>query len=251
MKIKFALIYNFVLLLSLCLSTSVFAEATGNRYNLPRDYTGEVSSAKAYLLAVANEDDDKRHGDRKHHKHHNKDDNDVIIIDVRTVEEHVAGHPEDSFNIPYPHIQGRPNRTEPVYIGQNPKDFYDYVAAQFPDRDTPILTLCRTGFRSVLAANILANPAEWVPEYKAAKEAGMDVPAGYTNVRNIWEGFIGNYKTFTDPNDGVTYDLDLDNDGAITDVDRDGWANYQGLPVSLEIEDDRIYQPYSYLYPGL
>jgi len=252
MKIKFAFVYTIIFLLGLSVSTSVLAEATGNRYNLPRDYAGEVSSAKAYLLAIADEDDDDKHHKKgKRHKHHDEDDNDVIIIDVRTIEEHVAGHPEDSFNIPYPHIQSRPNITEPVYIGQNPKDFYDYVAAQFPDRSIPILTLCRTGFRSVLAANILANPGEWVPEYKAAKEAGMDVPAGYTNVRNIWEGFIGNHKTLTDPNDGVTYNLDLDNDGAITDADRDGWAHYQGLPVSFEIEDDRIYQPYSYLYPDL
>jgi rhodanese-related sulfurtransferase len=249
MKTKFAFIFNIIFLLSLGISASAFAEATGNRYNLPRDYTGEVSSAKAYLLAIADEDGDKHHRKGKRHEH-DGDDNDVIIIDVRTVEEHVAGHPKDSFNIPYPHIQGRPNKTDPVYIGQNPKDFYDYVAVQFPDRNIPILTLCRTGYRSVLAANILANPAEWVPEYKAAKEAGMDVPAGYTNVRNIWEGFIGNYKTFTN-DDGETFNLDLDNDGAFTDADKDGWANYQGLPVSLKIEEDRIYQPYSYLYPDL
>lgn len=250
MKIKFAFVSTILLLLSFIFSTSVFAEATGNRYNLPRDYAGEVSSAKAYLLAVADDDDDD-HKKGKHNKHN--EDDDVTIIDVRTVEEYVAGHPEDSFNIPYPHIQSRPNRTDPVYIGQNPKDFYDYVAAQFPDRDTPILTLCRTGFRSVLAANILANPGEWVPEYKDAKEAGMDVPAGYTNVRNIWEGFVGNHKTITETTDGVSVELalDLDNDGAITDADRDGWSNYQELPVSMEIEDDLIYQPYSYLYPDL
>lgn len=156
-------------LLSIFIHQTAFAEATGNRYNLPRDYHSEVSSAEAYVLTnveheYRDRDDEDHHGDRDRSK--------TIILDVRTIEEYVAGHPRKSYNIPFPHIQSRPNRDD--YIGQNPKDFFDYVASKFPDRDTPLLTLCRTGYRSVLAANILANPAEWVPEY-----AGMDI-AGYT-----------------------------------------------------------------------
>ena len=223
-------------LLSLFLTQSAFAEATGNRYNLPRDYKSEVSSAEAFVLTNV-EHEYKDHDDKDHHAgdKHGK----TIIIDVRTVEEYVAGHPRKAHNIPFPHIQSRPNNSD--YIGQNPKDFYDYVAAKFPDRDTPILTLCRTGYRSVLAANILANPSAWVPEY-----ADMDMP-GYTNVRNIWEGFVGNTKTFTDL-DGNTFDLDVNNDGLITDADRDGWSNYQGLPYSLKLKKQRLYLPYLDLY---
>ena len=41
-----------------------------------------------------------------------------------------------------------------------------------PDKDTPIYTLCRTGMRSVSSGNRLTD-------------------AGYTNFRNIWEGFVG------------------------------------------------------------
>ena len=44
----------------------------------------------------------------------------------------------------------------------------------FPDKkNTHILTLCRTGYRSVQAANLLTA-------------------AGYKQVPNIWEGFVGN-----------------------------------------------------------
>ncbi len=223
-------------LLSLFLYQSAFAEATGNRYNLPRDYKSEVSSAEAYVLTNV-EHEYRDHDDKDHHA--GIDRKKTTIIDVRTVEEYVAGHPRKSHNIPFPHIQSRPNR--PDYIGQNPKDFYDYVAAKFPDRDTPLLTLCRTGFRSVLAANILANPSAWVPEY-----AGMDMP-GYTNVRNIWEGFVGNPKIFTDV-DGNNFEMDVNNDGLITDADRDGWSNYQGLPYSLKLKKKRLYLPYLDLY---
>lgn len=223
-------------LLSIFLCQTAFAEATGNRYNLPRDYKSEVSSAEAYVRTnveheYRDRDDTDNHGDSDKTK--------TVIIDVRTVEEYTAGHPRKSYNIPFPHIQSRPNRDN--YIGQNPKDFYDYVAATFPDRDTPILTLCRTGYRSVLAANILANPSAWVPEY-----AGMDMP-GYTNVRNIWEGFVGNPKTYTDLDDN-SFQLDVNNDGLITDADRDGWSNYQGLPYSLKLKKKRLYLPYLDLY---
>lgn len=223
-------------LLSLFLSQSAFAEATGNRYNLPRDYKSEASAAEAYVLTNVEHEYKDRDDDDKHEEH---DRQKTIIIDVRTVEEYVAGHPRKSHNIPFPHIQSRPNRAN--YIGQNPKAFYDYVSAKFPDPDTPLLTLCRTGYRSVLAANILANPSAWVPEY-----ADLDMPR-YTNVRNIWEGFVGNPKMYTDI-DGDDSPMDVNNDGAITDADRDGWSNYQGLPYSLKLKKKRLYLPYLDLY---
>ncbi|MDH5369631.1 MAG: hypothetical protein OEW99_06380, partial [Gammaproteobacteria bacterium] len=136
--------------------------------------------------------------------------------------EYGAGHPDKSLNIPFPHIHSRPNREG--YVGQNPEQFVSDVIAAFPDRSTPILTLCRTGYRSVLAANLLAD-------------------AGYTNVRNIWQGFVGNHKVDTA---GIT--LDVNNDGTINDSDRDGWLNYQELPYSTKLSPRLIYAPYEYLY---
>jgi len=93
-----------------------------------------------------------------------------------------------------------------------------------------------------LAANILSNPSAWVPEY--ADESVQ----GYTNVRNIWQGFVGNYKTFTDPGTGETFDLDLNNDGVLSDADKDGWSNFQGLPYSTILRPGLLYQPYIGLY---
>jgi len=114
------------------------------------------------------------------------------------------------------------------------------------------MTLCRTGHRSVLAGNILADPEDY-------GLSGMGLQP-FTNVRNIWEGFVGQpkyaFKTFTDqlelkletdPVSGaiiiVSYQLDLNNDGVINsdtadiytetkdaNPDKDGWRNFAGLP---------------------
>ena len=216
----------------------------GNRTNLPRDYLSEISAAKAYLLA---DGDEGEHGKHRHHGY--KEDQKAIIIDVRSIEEYVVGHPDSAYNIPYPNIYGAPYTTEGrAVIKQAAIDFYNYVAEKFPDHDTPILTLCRTGVRSVKAANILANPEKWIPN-----DEGVGLEP-YTNVRNIWEGFEGKYKV----GDDVTLALDLNNDGEVTPInkdvmeqnpDRDGWWNYQELPFSTELELEKLYLPYYDLYP--
>ena len=74
----------------------------------------------------------------------------------------------------------------------------------------------------------------------------MDIE-GYPNVRNIWEGFVGNHKLYTNI-DGDSFPMDVNNDGAITDADRDGWSNYQGLPYSIKLKKKRLYSPYLDLY---
>lgn len=197
-------------ILALITSFNVYAE--GNRYDLPRNYHSEISAAKAYILT----NHDKGNVEKSEFAN-------AVIIDVRTVEEYAAGHPPKSYNIPFPHIQSRPNR--PDYIGQDPVQFINDVLAAFPDRSTPILTLCRTGYRSVLAANLLAD-------------------AGYINVRNIWQGFVGRTKVDTAGNT-----LDLNNNGIDGDAgDNDGWSGYQELPFSTKLLPQLIYAPYEYLY---
>lgn len=197
-------------LLALTASLNVYAE--GNRYDLPRNYHSEVSAAKAYILT--NHDQ----GNVGKSEFAN-----AVIIDVRTVEEYGAGHAPKSYNIPFPHIQSRPNN--PDYIPQLPAQFVTDVLAAFPDKSTPILTLCRTGYRSVLAANLLADE-------------------GYTKVRNIWQGFVGRTKVDTAGNI-----LDLNNNGVDGDPgDLDGWSGYQQLPVSTKLLPQLIYTPYEYLY---
>ncbi len=197
-------------LIALTASLNVYAE--GNRYDLPRNYHSEVSAAKAYILT----NHDRGNVGKSEFAN-------AVIIDVRTVEEYGAGHARKSYNIPFPHIHARPGN--PIYIPQSPEQFVSDVLAAFPDKSTPILTMCRTGYRSVLAANLLAD-------------------AGYTNVRNIWQGFVGKTKVDTAGNI-----LDLNNNGIDGDSgDTDGWSGYQELPVSTKLLPQLIYTPYEYLY---
>lgn len=203
------------------------ANAEGNRYGLVRHYKSEISPAKAYL--VTHFDRDNRNGrfgnSYGHGKFHK-----AIIIDVRSIEEYVGGHPPGSYSIPYPHIYNRQhNPAKGNYIPQTAENFVAAVNAMGLPKDTLIITMCRTGYRSVLAGNLLAD-------------------AGYTNVRNMWEGFKGDAKV-----DLTGAKIDLNNDGVVDDDnpysgDLDGWSNYQELPVSTRLKFDHLYGPYMDMY---
>jgi rhodanese-related sulfurtransferase len=205
MHVRFTPALACTLVLSFLGAASI-ALAEGNRYDLPRNYHSEISAAEAYITTHSAEGHRQR----------------AVIVDVRKVEEYAAGHPEKAIHIPYPHIHGNPGAAD--YIAQSPEDFVNAVIAAIPDRSTPIFTLCRTGHRSVLAANLLAG-------------------AGYSNVRNIWQGFVGNTKK-----DVANQELDLNNNGSIDDGDKDGWGGYQGLPYKTDLHPQRIYAPYAYMY---
>ncbi len=87
-----------------------------------------------------------------------------LYLDVRTVMEFEAGHPEGAFNIPV---------VEPSPAGQmqqNP-NFLSSVQAKFP-KDTKLVIGCMAGGRSRLACEILQA-------------------SGYTNVKNVAGGFGG------------------------------------------------------------
>lgn len=241
-----------VLLVGMVSATTAFADdpapADGNRYfSLPRVYKSEISVSDAYLAME-----------------HSKDYRNVsrepkpVLIDVRTLREYASGHPEDAYNVPYPHIVGSNDQTALKLYWE----VYGIVSGR---TDTPIMTLCRTGHRSVLAGNILADPTSY----------GIQGPR-FTNVRNIWEGFVGQpkfaFKTgsndlelFVDAS-GVPhgYLLDLNNDGVINsdtdDVytqtkdanpDKDGWRNFAGLPWSTQIQKPLAYESNRSLYSAL
>ena len=243
----------------------------GNRYNLsPRLYDSEVSAAKAYILTNYDR------GNKRKDEYAN-----AILLDVRRVEEHVAGHPPGSYSIPFPHITGSPkcanddgvtpcanpayDPTDPNsaeflppsgYIGYDVSvdqeigfrdpdmndgtipigDYVAYVESVIRDKDTPILTLCATGYRSVQVANALVKYGN------------------YTNVRNIWEGFNGQKKYAYDrgnialDENGDPIPLDLNNDGVADNDDRDGWAYFQELPVSTKIHPKKIDADFADLY---
>lgn len=239
-----------VLSISMVLSVTTGGIATadvGNRYGLPQIYHSEISAAEANSLTS--------------HDKGNKSKNDfsnAVLIDVRRASEYKAGHPPKSYSIPFPHIDGSANEPNDStdYIGYdlsgnpdicfsepdctdgtnndgtlNPDDYVAYVESLIPDKDTPILTLCRTGYRSVQAANLLTR-------------------AGYKNVRNIWEGYVGQPK-YAYSGGSITLPpvkLDLNHDGVDDDLDKDGWSGFQGLPISTKNLPQRIFSPYSYLY---
>lgn len=63
---------------------------------------------------------------------------DVLLLDVRTAEEYAAGHIADSQLLPYDQIAARANELP-------------------ADKTTPIIVYCRSGNRSAVAANTLAE----------------------------------------------------------------------------------------------
>lgn len=221
------------------------ASADGNRYDYERYYKAEISVSDAYLEMEHSK------GHNKKHKHRAK----PVLIDVRTLREYASGHPEDSYNVPFPNIY--------VSGDQDPAtlywEVYDIVKGRM---DTKIMLLCRTGSRSVRAGNILANPES------DPATAGLGL-APFTNVHNIWEGFVGQYKyaftggTVTVPPQALDLnnnsDLDTNGDGLDDDTadvytetkdwnpDKDGWRNFAALPWTTKIR-----RPLSYMQdPGL
>ena len=200
----------------------------GNRYNRDRQYLSEISATEAYQNIMQNKG---------------------ILVDVRRLREHAAGHPVRSYNVPYPHIVESNDQDASTFYWE----VYNLVNG---DMDRPIYTLCRTGSRSIDAANILADPANTANDPRRVGKEVYDAPA-FKNVRNIWEGFVGRelfaFDGSVPANPPVK--LDLNNDGFInsdkadvyahtTDAnpDKDGWRNFQQLPWETHIRVPRAYQ---------
>lgn len=242
-------IYN-ALLFGLGLFNLSMADAdnlTGNRYGYPVLYHSEISSAKAWLDVQQSRRHDVDYEDDQLKK--------PVILDVRRIEEYVAGHPVGAYSIPFPHVTGSPSEFNDStdYIGydisvdpeigflldSSAKDgtlsiqsFVDYVESKFPDKDQPLYVLCATGHRSVQASNALAKYGH------------------YTNVRNIWEGYNGQPKyayTGNKPTEPLVA-LDLNNDGLVDGNDRDGWAYFQALPTDFKLEKKHLFKAYLSLY---
>ncbi|MCG5492939.1 rhodanese-like domain-containing protein [Ectothiorhodospira variabilis] len=168
-----------------------------------------------------------------------------VILDVRSIPEYKAGHPEGAYNVPYPFIYQTCEIRHPdgacassgERIPQDDVAFVRYVQRIIPRKDTPIYTLCRTGVRSVGAANLLTD-------------------AGYTHVRNIWEGFVGIHLTapkvidFDADGNAIRENLivDLNHDGVIDDRDKNGWRYHYGLPYVTRLRPQLIYRDVAYMY---
>ena len=129
----------------------------------------------------------------------------VIILDVRTPEEYLyIGHAEMAWNIPLL-FQTYNWDEEKGYFSMKPNtEFISLVKTVFQSGDT-ILVTCRSGGRSAMAVNRLAD-------------------AGFKNVYNITDGFEG----------------DMVNDSAsVYNGQRmvNGWKN-SGLPYTYKIDQN-------------
>lgn len=255
-------------------------DSDGNRYYLERYYNQDISAARAYLGMLGKHQDDERE-ERDSRGEKDEKFEKLTIIDVRDATEYRMGHPKKAIHMPYPRIYREcvdGLRTEDgacssgtVYqVTQDPEDLFLQVEDKISDKETPIATLCRTGFRSVLAGNILSKPTT-ICDLKGYADAEYDqcvdryTGRGYMNVVNIWQGFVGqpmsgvvssggnryvvgDNQALTDLtlNDGsaakgfVAFDLDLNNDEAISADDKDGWRYHQGLPFDTKMKKKRI-----------
>jgi rhodanese-related sulfurtransferase len=219
--------------LALAFASQVSAE--GNRYGQPRVYHSEMSVAAAYLAMEHSKGWDNRA---------NSGQPKPVLIDVRTLREYAAGHPEDAHNIPFPRIEPGQNQDPAVYYWE----VYNLVNGNL---DTPIMLLCRTGNRSIRAGNILADPLNLENDpARVPVEGGLP----FTNVRNIWEGFVGLNLFEFDSGVPTSTKLDLNNDGEInvdiadvfvevkdSNPDKDGWRNFAGLPWTTQIRRPLAY----------
>ncbi len=248
-------------LLGAGLSTPAAGEMTGNRYNLTRAYTADVSAAEAYLMTSG-----ERFPILKRLRRHRDRTPAPVIIDVRTVEEHLNGHPPGAYSIPFPRVQSKPDKLD--FIGYDvsqdaekrhiqdekvgligfgaarPQNgivleinhFVDYVKSKFPDPATPMYLLCKTGYRSVQAANALVEIGE------------------YNLVYNVYHGYEGKPVYAYDKKSGEPLhppvELDMLNgtkvEGGKTNLD--GWANFQSLPTTTKVQSDRIDLRFTHLY---
>jgi rhodanese-related sulfurtransferase len=203
-------------------------EFNENRRGICGNYHSEISPAEAFVNTVV-----------KRGKWSNPKER-PVILDVRSTPEYLAGHPARSYNVPYPFIyqycndvEGDDRRPDGACKDGGDRIFQDaglfvaYVEDIIPNKDTPIYTLCRTGSRSVGAAELLTE-------------------AGYAEVRNIWEGFVGIYLTapFQDPDqsDPTPGPVDLNHDGELTDEDKNGWKNHQALPYETSLLPKLMYK---------
>jgi rhodanese-related sulfurtransferase len=134
----------------------------------------------------------------------------VKILDVRTPEEYIfVGHPTMAYNIPLKlQVYQWDASGRKLLMKSNP-DFLAHVKQRFKPSDT-ILVICRSGGRSALAVNALAD-------------------AGFKRVYNIIEGMEGDVVKDLE---SVFYGKRMKN----------GWKN-AGLPWTCDLDPEKMCLP--------
>ncbi len=134
----------------------------------------------------------------------------VKIIDVRTPEEYgFVGHAPMAYNIPVKLWTGKFNPEKKDYVLEDNPDFVDQVK-KIVGPDDILVVMCRSGHRSAVAVNKLAD-------------------AGFTNVYNVVEGFEG--------------DKVMEEDSYVKGKRaKNGWKN-AGLPWTTDLDPALVFDP--------
>lgn len=134
----------------------------------------------------------------------------VMIVDVRTPEEHLfVGHPTMAWKIPVIAQSYQWDAENGKYPMQLLPDFVARVS-EVATPDSTLMVLCRSGGRSAMAANLLAQ-------------------AGFQNVYNIIDGMEG--------------DVNGDSDSVTANENpQTGWKN-SGCPWTKKLTPERTLLP--------
>ena len=134
----------------------------------------------------------------------------VRILDVRTPEEYVfVGHPEMAINIPLAFATYHHNEEEEHFDAKVNEEFIGEVQS-WADPSDVLLVMCRSGGRSAMAINALAQ-------------------VGYTNAYNILDGMEGD---LVDDEASLYFGKRMKN----------GWKN-SGLPWTYKYSLDKMRLP--------
>ena len=135
----------------------------------------------------------------------------VKILDVRTLEEHIfIGHPDMAWNIPFALQTHEWDDEKQRFTMELNPDFVSQVRALADPNDT-ILIMCRSGGRSAMAVNALAE-------------------VGFTYVYTIIDGMEGDK---VDDPESIFHGKRMKN----------GWKN-SGLPWTYDLDPERIRIPH-------
>jgi rhodanese-related sulfurtransferase len=133
--------------------------------------------------------------------------NDSPLGHVRTVQEYqFVGHVPAAYNIPA-FVWGKWDDEKKRFVLDPDPEFVKKFSAVFPDRNTAVVLICRSGHRSVKATKLL-------------------VAAGYSHLYQVWEGFEGI----------AVSDRNLPSYGKKI---VDGWRN-RGLPYTWDMDPARV-----------
>ena len=119
----------------------------------------------------------------------------AVYIDVRTVEEFAAGHPEGAVNVPIAFL-------DPVQGMVYNHDFVDVVERHFA-KDRTLLLGCKAGPRSNNAANLLEQQGYRDVASVGGGFGGMVVPYGQVLVEG-WAGL--GLPVSQDNGEGTSYE---------------------------------------------